>query len=202
MTTVVRLASVVVGGDARAWAALGFTVDAAGAIAFANGAIEVEPGPPGAIALTVDASDAVTDVIGGVPLRFGTSVPAADHANGCFELDHVVIVTPSIDRTSAALADVLGLPQRRVRETATVRQAFHRFDGRGCIIELVESARSVHAALWGLVVNTFDLDRFVELAGPDLVGEPKPAVQPGRRIATVRPAAGLGLPVAVMSPTP
>jgi hypothetical protein len=34
------------------------------------------------------------------------------------------------------------------------------------------------------------LDEAVDFLGPDLVSAPKPAVQPGRRIATVRPAAG------------
>jgi hypothetical protein len=44
-----------------------------------------------------------------------------------------------------------------------------------------------------------DLDRFCAVAGDGLVGAPRPAVQPGRRIATVRSAAGLPCPVAVMS---
>jgi hypothetical protein len=35
---------------------------------------------------------------------------------------------------------------------------------------------------------------------PELVGAPKGAVQPGRRIATVRPEAGLGTAVAFMTP--
>lgn len=203
----VRLASVVVGGAAEPWAALGFTVTNGGLIAFGNGAIELDGDRSGAVALRVDVTDDVTvDVtvdraidIDGVPLLAGSAVPATDHANGCFELDHVVIMTPSIERTSAAIAAVLGLPQRRVRETETVRQAFHRFDERGCIVELVETSRAGHPTLWGLVVNTTDLDAFVDAAGPDLVTAPKPAVQPTRRIATVRAGAGLPVAVAVMS---
>ena len=195
----VRLASVVIGGSADVWAALGFTVDAAGRIAFSNGAIELEAGLVGAGALRVDGIAALPADVDGVALRVGPPAHAVDHANGCFELDHVVIVTPSIDRTSSAITEVLGLPQRRVRQTETVTQAFHRFDERGCIIELVESASAERPALWGLVVTTTDLDSFVERAGPALVGAPKPAVQPGRRIATVRGSAGLALPVAVMS---
>ena len=201
----VRLASVVVGGSAEPWAALGFTVTDGGLIAFGNGAIELDGGRSGAVALRVDgvvvtADHAIDHVtIDGVPLLAGSAVPATDHANGCFELDHVVITTPSIERTSAAIAEVLGLPQRRVRETETVRQAFHRFDERGCIVELVETSRAEHPTLWGLVVNTTDLDAFVAAAGPDLVGAPKPAVQPTRRIVTVRAGAGLPVAVAVMS---
>ena len=197
----VRLASVVVGGAAAPWVALGFTVTEGGLIAFGNGAIELGGSASGAVALRVDDVDGVVGGadIDGVPLLAGPGAPASDHANGCFELDHVVITTPSIERTSAAIASVLGLPQRRIRETDTVRQAFHRFDERGCIVELVETARVERPTLWGLVVNTTDLDAFVAAAGPELVSAPKPAVQPSRRIVTVRSGAGLPIALAVMS---
>jgi catechol 2,3-dioxygenase-like lactoylglutathione lyase family enzyme len=197
----VRLASVVVGGAAAPWVALGFTVTEGGLIAFGNGAIELDGSASGAVALRVDDVDGVVGGadIDGVPLLAGPGVPATDHANGCFELDHVVIMTPSIERTSAAIASVLGLPQRRIRETDTVRQAFHRFDERGCIVELVETSRVERPTLWGLVVNTTDLDAFVAAAGPELVSAPKPAVQPSRRIVTVRSGAGLPVALAVMS---
>jgi hypothetical protein len=56
------------------------------------------------------------------------------------------------------------------------------------------------AAFWGLVVNVEDLDAACALIGPDRVSSPKDAVQPGRRIATVRSEVGLGLPVALMTP--
>jgi hypothetical protein len=38
--------------------------------------------------------------------------------------------------------------------------------------------------------------------GADVTGEARDAVQPGRRIATLRSSAGLGIPVALMSPDP
>lgn len=192
-----RLASVVVGGDAAPWQALGFTVSD-GVIPFANGAIELHAGGRGVCALRVDGVDGLPRDVDGVPVLLGMPVPAAVHPNGCVELDHVVIMTPSIAVTSAAIDDVLGLPQKRIRETPTVRQAFHRFDDRGCILELVENADVDTASLWGLVVITSDLDALVAHAG-DLVGRPRPAVQPRRRIATVRSAAGLGCAVAFMS---
>jgi hypothetical protein len=50
--------------------------------------------------------------------------------------------------------------------------------------------------LWGVVAVVPDLS----VLDPALVGPPKPAVQPGREIATVRPEAGLGTAVAFMSP--
>lgn len=195
--TGVRLAAVSVPGSAESWVALGLALDADGRVPLANGAIVLDAESMG---LVVDTELDLPDQIDGVPVGGGAVIGGIDHPNGAWELDHLVVMTDSIDRTSAAIERGLGLEQRRVRETATVRQAFHRFDDqggtRGCIVELVENARVDRPALWGLVVNVHDLDR---VAGTDLVGAPKPAVQPGRRIATVRGAAGLGVAVAFMS---
>ena len=199
MTT--HLASFVVGGAPEPWAALGFTV-VGGLIPLANGAIELDADADGPIAIRVDrerGDPAPAHDLDGVVLLDGRPPPAVGHPNGCVELDHLVIVTPSLERTSGAIERVLGLPRRRLRETASVRQAFHRFDDRGCIVELVERADAAGAAPWGLVATTTDLDGLVAAAG-GLVGAPKPAVQPGRRIATVRRDAGLGCAVAFMTP--
>ncbi len=52
-----------------------------------------------------------------------------------------------------------------------------------------------------LDLGSFDqLDEVCERMGTDLIGTPIDAVQPGRRIATVREEAGLGLPLALMTP--
>jgi len=51
-----------------------------------------------------------------------------------------------------------------------------------------------------LVVD--DIDVACNTLGPDTIGEPRTAVQPGRQIATFRTAAGLGVPVALMSRDP
>ena len=45
-----------------------------------------------------------------------------------------------------------------------------------------------------------DLDATVAWLGPDAVSAPRDAVQPGRRIASIRREVGLGLPVALMTP--
>ena len=55
------------------------------------------------------------------------------------------------------------------------------------------------ARFWGITFTTADIDAAAELLG-DKLGRVKDAVQPGRRIATVRTEAGLGLPVALISP--
>ena len=82
-------------------------------------------------------------------------------------------------------------------------QGFHRLGS--VILEVVErrlvdpDQRTGRATYWGLVVVVEDLEAAVAHLGPDVIGAAKPAVQPGRRIATVRSGAGLGVPLALMS---
>jgi catechol 2,3-dioxygenase-like lactoylglutathione lyase family enzyme len=123
-------------------------------------------------------------------------------------IDHVVAFSPDLDRSIASLR-AAGLDLRRVREQPTPagapRQAFFRL-GRE-ILELVqepdeavERAGGVDrpAGFWGLALLVEDLDRCAELLAPH-VGEPRAAVQLGRRIATVKRSAGLTVPLALMS---
>lgn len=195
----VRLAALRVPGDAEAWRTLGFDVDG-DTVAFANGAVRL--GAPGAV-IELEPPCREASAVDGIPVSVGAVVPAAPHPNGAVELDHIVVMTDSIERTSAAIDGSLGLRQRRIRETDAVRQAFHRFadtpDGtRGCIVEVVERPDVAHVDIWGLVVIVDDIDRAVAESG-GLVGAPKPAVQSGRRIATVSRAAGLSVALALMS---
>jgi hypothetical protein len=82
-----------------------------------------------------------------------------------------------------------------------MRQGFHRIGRGGLIVELVErpDVPAGPATFWGLVLIVDDLDAACELIGPDRVSPPRDAVQPGRRIATIRADVGLGLPVALMT---
>lgn len=123
-------------------------------------------------------------------------------------IDHVVAFSPDLDRSIASLR-AAGLDLRRVREQPTPagapRQAFFRL-GRE-ILELVQEPDEVAeragggdrpAGFWGLALLVEDLDRCAELLAPH-VGEPRAAVQLGRRIATVKRSAGLTVPLALMS---
>jgi hypothetical protein len=152
---------------------------------------------------------ALTDVkaagIDGLPTRLGAPPDSRSsvHTNGVTEIDHVVVLTPRVERTVEAL-ERSGIELRRIREgdtgMGTFRQAFFRL-GRP-ILEVVESADmddGAPARFWGITFTTADIDAAAELLG-DKVGRVKDAVQPGRRIATVRKEAGLGLPVALISP--
>ena len=65
----------------------------------------------------------------------------ADHPLGASSLDHVVVLTPDLERTSAAIAEATGRDLRRIREVGSMRQGFHRMGERGSgglIVELVE----------------------------------------------------------------
>jgi hypothetical protein len=190
-------------GDPLNWRALGFTVSGDGLVPFLFTSLRIVDGKPGIESWTLSGIDPSIDVIDGLVTTVVDVTPPvmAQHANGAVELDHVVVLTGSLERTCGAIADATGAPLKRVRDLGDTRQGFHRVGRGGLIVEVVER-REVDddpASFWGVVINVSDLDAAVDLAGADLVGTPKAAVQPGRRIATVRSEAGLGLPVAMMS---
>jgi hypothetical protein len=134
--------------------------------------------------------------------------PAMRHPNGVLEIDHVVAISPSFERSVEAFQAV-GLDLRRVREEPTPagapRQAFFRL-GRE-ILELVQEPEEIAqrkggperpVRFWGLALLSDDLDRTVEAMAPH-AEPPRAAVQPGRRISTVGRSAGLAIPVALMT---
>jgi hypothetical protein len=147
----------------------------------------------------------------GLPTTISERVAASGqpaHANGAVAIDHIVAMSPAFDRSVDAL-QAAGLDLRRVRDEPTPagapRQAFFRV-GRE-ILELVQEpdeiveragGRDHPARFWGLAVLVEDLDRAVEAMAPH-IGSVRAAVQPGRRIATVRRSAGLAVPLALMS---
>ena len=136
--------------------------------------------------------------------------PAPAHPNGVAAVDHVVAITPRLPRTVAAL-EAAGLDLRRVREEPTPagapRQAFFRLGPT--ILELVEEPADLAARngpdrdafFWGLAFATPEIDATVAAIGAG-AGEVRDAVQPGRRIASLGRAAGLALPVALITPQP
>lgn len=116
-------------------------------------------------------------------------------------IDHVVVNTDDLLRTSNAVEVALGAPVRNIRDAGRgVSQAFHLLDNT--VIEVVSGPHidQAGASLWGFVVVVEDIFEFATMMGPDVLSAPKKAVQPGRYIASVRPEAALGVPVAFMSP--
>lgn len=195
----VHLAGIGVPDAPSAWEAIGCTV-VDGAVALANGALLL--GRSGLVL----AEPLDVDHLAGIPLGTEPLLPAVEHPSGAFELDHLVLLTDSLERTSHSVEATLGLELRRIRETGTVRQAFHRFadppagTSRGCIVEVVESGRVDRVTLMGVVVNVRDLFGLADRLGREVLTLPKPAVQRGRHIATVRRDVGLGTAVALMTP--
>jgi Glyoxalase-like domain len=134
--------------------------------------------------------------------------PAPPHPNGAVALDHVVMLTPDLDRTVEEL-EAQGFDLRRVREGPTpggsTRQAFFRAGEP--ILEVVQAPEGTSVArdpagparLWGLAFEVEELDETARALG-ELLGAPRDAVQPGRRIATLRGKAGLGPAIAFMTP--
>jgi hypothetical protein len=123
---------------------------------------------------------------------------AAEHPNGAIAIDHVVVTTADFDRTAAAL-EAAGMPLSRVDERRDERRIGFRRLG-AAIVELVETKEGPDgpARFWGLVVVVDDLNALADRLGEQL-GSIREAVQPGRRIATLRESAGLGEAVAFMS---
>ena len=82
---------------------------------------------------------------------------------------------------------------------------FLQFYGAELILEIAQAPPGSPlkpdspARFYGLAFLVEDIDATATSLG-DLCGDPRDAVQPGRRIATVRKEAGLGLPVAFMTP--
>jgi hypothetical protein len=125
----------------------------------------------------------------------------ASHDLGASALDHVVVLTPDLERTSNAIAGATGCELKRIREVGSMRQGFHRIGRGGLIVELVErpDIADGDAAFWGLVLIVDDIANACARLGPDRISTPKNAVQDGRQIATFRGDVGLGLPVAIMT---
>jgi hypothetical protein len=192
------------------WSALGFAVE--------DGCSQV-----GSVRLRLIGRGAGRGIVGwslreiisveldGLPTtRSRSPVPAAAvaHPNGVIAVDHIVAMSPALDRSVRALQEA-GLPLRRIRELPTPagapRQAFFRLGAE--ILEVIQEPDSVlkergrgdaPARLWGLALVAEDLDRTLARLGSD-VSPAHTAVQRGRRIATLRRAASLAIPVAIMS---
>jgi hypothetical protein len=195
-----QLAALDVADPPERWRALGFTVD--GDDRLALGGVELALGATGEgiTGWTLTGVEGVSE-IDGLPTAIGSqpSAHAAHHDNGAIAVDHVVIVTGDFERTSMALATV-GMPLRLVRESGSDRhrQGFRRLGP--AIMEIVEVPQLDGAArFWGLVIVVEDLDGLHRRLDPHL-HEIRPAVQEGRRIATLDGSAGLTPRVAFMDP--
>lgn len=198
--------------DPRAWEALGFEVDGDVCVLGAVRVRLIGTGEGRGLAAWSLRGFAETDLDGLATSRSDAPPPEpASHPNGITGVDHVVAITPRLERTVAALRSA-GLDLRRIREEPTPagapRQAFFRL---GEVIleviqqpdEAIEQAGGADrpAFFWGLALTTPEIAAAAARLG-EHVGSVRDAVQPGRRIATLRRSVGLSVPVALITPPP
>jgi hypothetical protein len=195
----------------EAWAAVGFEPD--------GDQLEI-----GSVRLRLAGPDRGRGIVGwslrdlgareldGLPTSPSSRPPASGRRqpNGVVAIDHVVVFSPDLDRTSAALREA-GLDFRRLREGPTPggaeRQAFFRM--AEVVLEVIEAPEGSRirddpagpARLWGISFLVEELDSTAAALG-DRLGAVRDAVQPGRMIAPLRREAGLGPAVAFMTPGP
>lgn len=201
-----------VGDMPTAWSSAGFTVD--DDIVVIDGVRIALVGSLGRRGIISAAIAGAGDAIDGL----GIHSPAPDHRsrpsprptgsahpNGVTTIDHVVVATGDCDRTTAALQS-MGIETRRTRQfdLAGIAQRQTFFWLGDVILELVgpaaPSAGAGPAEYWGLALQSADLDTTAAELG-DRCTPPKSAVQPGRRITTIKTRdLGISTALAIMSP--
>ena len=208
------LAELVAGGSIEPWIALGLPRGEDGSITIGQVRLRFEADRPGGLhSLGVAGGpEPLPPMVDGVALHEASPPsPALAGSLGAIGIDHVVVSSPDLARTTAALSGALAIEPRRTRTEPTgsgerLHQVFFRLGP--VILEVVgpsaaapaPATADAPARLWGLVLVVADLGAAAELLGPDRLGPAKAAVQPGQFIATVRSTAGLGLPVALLTP--
>jgi hypothetical protein len=201
-----RISELVVGGGAQNWASIGITFNQSLRAALGDVVLRLDPLlQPGFHSWVLQGADVNVATIDGVSTTHvndeshDITFPQSDFDLGVIGVDHVVINTPDLMRTSDALTVATGAPLKRVRDAGNnVQQGFHRLGS--VIVEIVTAPTMPlgDASLWGFVLNVKDIYAVANHVGPDVLSIPKPAVQAGRLIATFRSSVGLGVPVALM----
>src|SRR4051812_38299962 len=212
MTGRPRLVALRVGAAPGAWAAAGFAVEDGGRVRVGATELVLEGGDGGLRGWTLHGAIPAQDGIDGLPTDVapqaeeGRAPLGHVHPNGVAGIDHVVVSTPDTARAFEAF-EAAGLELRRVRDAGTPQRPLRQgllltqgglVEGAGPPDPPGGDAAHAPAAFWGITCVAA-LDVAARALG-DRLGAPRDAVQAGRRIAIVDRAAGLGLPVALMTP--
>ncbi len=148
--------------------------------------------------------------IDGVPTWYSAPVISdpPTHLNGVIGVDHVVLLSPDLRRTVDTFA-AIGAEPRRERDGELggrpIRQIFFRFGE--VVVEAVGSTdqtghgpRVGPSTLWGITYVVADIEATASFLG-GRTSPVKDAVQPGRRITTLRHREfGMSVRTAVISP--
>jgi hypothetical protein len=206
----VAVAGFDVADPANAWARAGFGVDADSVCRVGNVGIRLvgRDHGTGIVAWSLSGLPSYGSVydVDGVPTTKSevlTATPGT-HANGVTAIDHVVLLSPDLNRTVESLA-AIGVESRRERDGELggqqIRQIFFRLGE--VIVEVVgspETASEGPSVLWGITYVVADIDATAAFFG-DRTAPVKDAVQPGRRITTLRHRDfGMSVPSALISP--
>jgi hypothetical protein len=181
---------------------MGFAVDTAGNCLVDGVRLVLEGGDQGMCAWSLAGIGSGGGIDGlathSAPRDPSVATGSGAHRNRVTTIDHLVVTSPDCQRTIDALQAV-GLEPRRTRTHGSMRQTFFRLGP--VILELVGPPApdgDGPARFWGIAFTVDDLDATAAFLGEHL-GPVKDAVQPGRRIASLRKEAGLAVPVAFMS---
>jgi hypothetical protein len=203
--------ALVIADPPEAWAGAGFTVDDDGTCVVGQVRLQLV-GRDGdrkrILSWSLRGVPDGTDSIDGLATTTSDEpMPSrVTHANGAELIDHLVLSSPDVDRTIAAL-NAVGLDTLRTRHVDPEQYGFEArqtfFRAGEVILELIgpnEPRRDGPAAFFGLAYTVTDIDALPELYGEHL-GRVKDAVQPGRRITTLRhKELGMSVATAFMSP--
>jgi hypothetical protein len=203
------LTGLVVGDDPASWAALGLPVAGdrctVGGVRIhlvgddgRRGILGWELDPP--VDGEVDGLPTAVDVVADTDAA--TAAAASRSGYAVAAVDHLVVATPDLERTTAALTIVLGEARRTIDAARGDTGTRYRFWLLGtCALELigpVEASGDGPARFVGLAFTAPDLGAF-----RDVADDPRPAVQPGRTIATLRAREhDVSVPLAVLTPRP
>jgi hypothetical protein len=184
----------IVADPADAWESAGFTVDDGSLCRVGSVAVRLigRDRGTGIVGWSLGGlPNGSVDDVDGVPTTApcGAVTAPARHPNGVVAIDHVVLMSPDLNRTVEAL-EAIGVQSRRTRDAELggrpIRQIFFRMGE--VIVEAVGSPDATGegpSTLWGITYTVADIDATASFFG-DGTAPVKDAVQPGRRITTVR----------------
>lgn len=192
----------------EAWASAGFAVDPDGVCRVGSLRIRLvgrERGS-GILGWSVRGVPGELSDLDGVPTQVSAAgaVEPGSHPNGVGAVDHLVLLSPDLTRTVAAFA-ALGVEPRRERDGVlggqAIRQVFFRLGD--LILEVVGSPDTKApgpSSLWGVTFVVDDIDAAAAYFD-ERTSQVKDAVQPGRRITTLRHRdLGMSVRTALISP--
>ncbi len=202
-----QLTAVIVDDSIEAWNAVGFAGDDVVTIGSTT-IVTTAAGEAGAESRRGIVGAAIEGLgeLDGLELGAWVATGAGErleHPNGVVAIDHVVVMTPDSDRTTERF-EAQGIEARRVRKIELAggdrRQTFFWLGDVICeVVGPDQADGDGPARWWGLALTVRDIESTAELLG-DLLTPVKPAVQPGRLVATLKSTAGLGVPMMFISP--